>query len=200
MSDTTVLHVGGLHWATSERAVETALLRRPGVESVEANAVNQSATVTYDPDRTSVAELAGWVQECGYHCAGRSVPNHVCDPMEEPPAHEVDAGHARHTAAHAPHAPDTGVTAAHAGRRRPTPGTSRHPKQHRPAPSAHDVMGHGGHGAMSMDDMVRDMRNRFLVALVLSSRSLLWSPIGRDLLGFDVPAPFGLRDDVFRSC
>ena len=30
-------------------------------------------------------------------------------------------------------------------------------------------MGHGGHGGMSMDDMVRAMRNRFLVALVLTA-------------------------------
>ena len=59
MSQTTVLHVGGLHWATSEHAIESILSRREGVEAVEANAVNQSATVTYDPDRTSVAELAG---------------------------------------------------------------------------------------------------------------------------------------------
>jgi Cu2+-exporting ATPase len=59
-------------------------------------------------------------------------------------------------------------------------------------------MGHGGHhGAMSMDDMVRDMRNRFLVAAILSVPILLWSPIGRDVLGFDADAPFGLRDDVF---
>ena len=26
---------------------------------------------------------------------------------------------------------------------------------------------------------------------------LLWSPIGREVIGFTVPAPFGLRDDVF---
>jgi Cu2+-exporting ATPase len=62
-------------------------------------------------------------------------------------------------------------------------------------------MGHGGHGhhggGMSMDAMVRDMRNRFLVAAVLSVPILLWSPIGREVLGFTVPAPFGLRDDVF---
>jgi Cu2+-exporting ATPase len=58
-------------------------------------------------------------------------------------------------------------------------------------------MGHGGHGSMSMADMVRDMRNRFLVALVLSIPILLWSPIGREVIGFTVPAPFGLRDDVF---
>ena len=59
-------------------------------------------------------------------------------------------------------------------------------------------MGHGGHhGGMSMDAMVRDMRNRFWVAAVLSVPVLLWSPIGREVLGFTVPAPFGLRDDVF---
>ena len=32
--------------------------------------------------------------------------------------------------------------------------------------------------------MVRDMRNRFLVAAVLSVPILLWSPIGREVLGF----------------
>jgi Cu2+-exporting ATPase len=77
-----------------------------------------------------------------------------------------------------------------------------------PAHSAHsapaartsqDVMGHGGHdhGDMSMASMVRDMRNRFLVALTLSIPITLWSPIGREVLHFTVPAPFGLRDDVF---
>ncbi|MGH3584258.1 MAG: heavy metal translocating P-type ATPase, partial [Mycobacterium sp.] len=49
----------------------------------------------------------------------------------------------------------------------------------------------------SMDAMIRDMRNRFLVALVLSIPIMLWSPMGRDMFGFTVPAPFGLRDDVF---
>ena len=59
-------------------------------------------------------------------------------------------------------------------------------------------MGHGGHhGGMSMDAMVRDMRNRFFVAAALSIPVLLWSPIGREVFGFTVPAPFGLRDDVF---
>jgi P-type Cu2+ transporter len=60
------------------------------------------------------------------------------------------------------------------------------------------AMGHGGHHAgMSMDDMVRDMRNRFLVAALLSIPILLWSPIGREVIGVTVPVPFGLRDDVF---
>jgi P-type Cu2+ transporter len=61
-----------------------------------------------------------------------------------------------------------------------------------------EVMGHGGHAGMSMDAMVQDMRNRFLVAAVLSVPILLWSSIGRQVLHFGVPAPFGLRDDVFQ--
>jgi len=64
--------------------------------------------------------------------------------------------------------------------------------------SPHEVMGHGGHAAMSMDAMVEDMRNRFLVAAVLSVPILLWSAIGRQVLHFGVPAPFGMRDDVFQ--
>jgi Cu2+-exporting ATPase len=63
--------------------------------------------------------------------------------------------------------------------------------------SPHDAMGHGGHAGMSMADMVADMRRRFVVAAAFSIPILLWSPIGRDVLGFHVDAPFGLRDDVF---
>src|SRR5438309_7884572 len=65
--------------------------------------------------------------------------------------------------------------------------------------SPHEVTGRGRHAGMSMDSAaVNDMRNRFLVAAVLSVPILLWSPIGRQVLHFGVPAPFGLRDDVFQ--
>ncbi|HJT94052.1 MAG TPA: copper-translocating P-type ATPase, partial [Mycobacterium sp.] len=66
------------------------------------------------------------------------------------------------------------------------------------ARSPHDAMGHGGNAGMSMAAMVADMRRRFLVAAALSVPILLWSSIGRDVLGFEVDAPFGLRDDVFQ--
>src|SRR2546429_1250089 len=64
--------------------------------------------------------------------------------------------------------------------------------------SPREVMGHGGHANLSMDAMAQDMRNRFLVAAVLSVPILLWSAIGRQVLHFEVPAPFGIRDDVFQ--
>jgi Cu2+-exporting ATPase len=76
--------------------------------------------------------------------------------------------------------------------------TAHHGHEEHAAPSPHEAMGHGGHhGGGSMADMARDMRNRFIVAAVLSVPIVLWSPIGREVLGFTVPAPFGLRDDVF---
>ena len=191
---TTVLTVGGLHWATSEHIVENALLRRPGVVGVQASAVSQTANVTYDSDVTSVAQLVGWVNECGYHCEGRSVPEHVCAPMgEDRTADRIDAH-----AAHAVHDASVGHGGGHDGHGAAGTHVGRPGKDAPGMASPHEAMGHGGHhGGGSMADMVRDMRNRFLLALALSIPITLWSPIGRDLIGFSAPTPFGLRDDVF---
>ena len=181
--ETTVLHVGGLHWATSARGVEKVLGERPGVLQVEANAVSQTATVTFDPARTDVAALQGWVRECGYHCAGQSAPTHVCVPADEiqpPPA--LPDGHAHH--------PPTPVPPRD---HRPSADQTQHET---PVMSPHEAMGHGGHAGMSMDAMVRDMRNRFILAAVLAVPIMLYSPMGRDMFGFTLPAPFGLRDDI----
>ncbi len=185
---TVVLEVRGVHWASSKSVTEHTLRRRPGVVEVEANPVSQTATVTYDPHATSVADLRDWVRDCGYHCSGLSVPHHVCDPMTEP----IDRS--SHPA-RIPQAPGAGGATADGD----APNDAHHHDDATGSPmsSPHDAMGHGGHGTMSMDDMVRDMRNRFLVAAVLSIPILLWSPIGRDVLGFDAAPPLGLRDDVF---
>jgi len=92
---TTVLHVGGLCYASEKAVVERRLRAQQGVFEVEANPVAQTATVEYDPAQTGVEALRQWVEECGYHCAGRSVPGHLCDPLAdaEPlaPAHDQAA-------------------------------------------------------------------------------------------------------------
>ncbi|MCP2247356.1 heavy metal translocating P-type ATPase [Lentzea aerocolonigenes] len=94
-----VLDVSGLHYATEQNVVNAKLGRQPGVHHVEVNPAAQTATVHFDPDTTSVAQLRQWVVECGYHCAGQSVPNHICDPTAEPGAehspHEM-MGHGGH--------------------------------------------------------------------------------------------------------
>jgi P-type Cu2+ transporter len=147
---TTVLHVGGLHRGSEKLVVERALGRRPGVVAVEANPVAQTATVTFDAAQASIADLKAWVEECGYHCAGQSVPGHICDPMAEP---EAARAHEAHEAAHA---------------------------------------------GMSMEAMERDMRNRFLVALVFTIPIVLWSMVGAELLGTELATPFGLDHDLWQ--
>ena len=155
---TAVLDVSGLYFADEKLVVERVLSRRPGVVRVEANPVAQTATVSFDQQATSLRDLRRWIEDCGYHCDGLSVPDHICDPTIKPN------------------------------------GRAPAPKMRSPD----EVMGHGGHAGMSMDGMVRDMRNRFLVAAIISIPIVLWSSIGRTVLHFTVPAPFGLRDDLFQ--
>ncbi|MCA0180429.1 MAG: heavy metal translocating P-type ATPase [Actinobacteria bacterium] len=210
---TVVLEVSGVQWASSKAVVEATLRRQPGVVSVEANPVAQTANVTYDPETTSQAHLRRWILECGYHCAGQSVPQHICDPAldralksaaTEPGA---DAAATPGSAArptnvdHAHMDPKAHAAMQHSGPMTaaggPATGDS-HAGHPAPSRTSQDVMGHGGgHAGMSMASMIRDMRNRFLVASILSAAIILWSPIGRQVFGFTVPAPFGLRDDVF---
>jgi Cu2+-exporting ATPase len=158
-----VLHVGGVHYASEKAVVERMLGRQPGVLDVEANPVAQTATVIFDPDRTSVEQLSRWVEECGYHCAGRSVPGHVCDPM----------GDEGHDAPGHDHAAMERTEQAHG-------------------------QGHGGHAGMSMAEMVRDMRNRFLVAALLAIPIAVWSPLGESLFGSTPPTPFGISDELWQ--
>jgi P-type Cu2+ transporter len=117
------------------------------------------------------------------------VPSHVCDPMAEPDP--VD-WHIAASAAY-PEAAGAALTVA--------PAREEHGAHEMATgegmPSPHEMMGHGGQAGVSMAAMVRDMRNRFVVAALLSVPILLWSSIGRNVLGFTVAAPFGLRDDVW---
>ena len=163
---TVVLETLCCYRASEKAVIESSLGRLPGVLSVEANPVAQSATVTFDADATSLGVLRDRVRACGFQCSGQSIPEHLGDPMSLP-----GDGHAEREA-HADHGSEAPMT-------------------------PEDVMGHPGHAGMSMDDMVRDVRNRFLVAALFSVPILLWSPVGRDVLGFSTAAPFGLRDDVW---
>ncbi|MFD8302833.1 heavy metal translocating P-type ATPase [Streptomyces sp. NPDC059690] len=206
-SSTAVLDVRGLSWASQQSTITAVLGRRPGVLDVEANPVGQTATVVFDPRRTSLAELRHWVEECGYHCAGQSVPAHVCDPMAEPDPPALTAptptAHPGHTTATVPsdHGAERYVHEAYVHEAHVhEPGAPAEPAAHEHEegmPSPHEMMGHGGHGSMSMAAMVADMRNRFLVAALFSIPIVIWSPIGRDVLNLDVPVPFGLREDVW---
>ena len=89
--------------------------------------------------------------------------------------------HAGHVAPAAP----AGEHAAHAMTAAPVEGEM--------AQMAHEM----GHGAgMSMADMVRDMRNRFLVAFALAIPVFLYSPLATEVFGIRLATPFGVDSRI----
>ena len=157
-----VLETGGLNDVGETTIIERALAGRPGVHGVGANAVSQTATVEYDPAVTSSVELRRWIEECGYHCAGESVPDHLCPVLPIPSAEAAAPPHEAHG--------DGGL----------------------------DAGGHAAHAGMSMAAMARDMRNRFVVAVLLAVPIMMWSPMGEAILGRQLAAPFGLSPEEFQ--
>src|SRR5665811_1636212 len=83
---TVVLEVDGVQWATQGNVVEAVVGRQPGVMGVEANPVAQTATVTYDPARTSV-------RAAGSEPAGRLLLGLGVLRRRRPGAAGQDAGH-----------------------------------------------------------------------------------------------------------
>src|SRR5215469_2762153 len=56
---------------------------------------------------------------------------------------------------------------------------------------AHEPRGYGegGHGGHSMDHMARQMRDRFVLALVFTLAILAWSGVGKSLIGHYLATP-----------
>jgi Cu2+-exporting ATPase len=173
-----VIEVGGMISALSARGVEKRLAHLPGIRRAEVNYVSGSATVEYDDQVVDLRRIKAEIDDCGYHCSGEMLPNHMCIP-EDPPAaamalpadHMDHAGHGTHE--------------RHGAMARPK----------RPSDTLAPVteMGHEmGHGAgMDLKAMARDMRNRFWVAFIFTVPIFLYSPMGGL---FAPPAPpFGLE-------
>src|SRR5260370_21166938 len=150
---TAVVDVRGLQWASEQSIVAAGLRRRPGVLEVAVNPVAQTATVVFDPARISLAELRRRVTDCGYHCAGQSVPAHMCDPMAEP---DPPAPRASAVAVPGPRVPLPGpAPAAHDGHA--VPPVTRDGQAAGQARAPHDAMGHGGPRCLSLAAMASDV-------------------------------------------
>lgn len=177
---TSTIEVGGLLSALSGRGVEKRLKLLAGVNRADVNYVNGSATVVYDEAATNLETIKSKVRECGYHCSGELAPKHVCEPVDSPmPATSTSAtthtGHGGH--AHPVSAPSIQVS-THKERAK----HSEHSDM-----AAHEM----GHGAgMDLNEMARDMRNRFLICLAFTIPIFIYSPMG----GIFVPPapPFNL--------
>lgn len=139
--------------------IEKALKKLPGVSEVRAAFGSGTATVTFDPEKTSVEAIRMAASACGFHCRGASLPAHLCQPETGALANAHDHGMS-------------------------VPPRNKH--DHR---IAQDEMSHEmGHGSgMNMAEMARDMRNRFLVAVIFAVPIFLLAPMGFEAIRIDPP-------------
>ena len=213
----TTFEAGGLLRASTAGALDRHLLRHPGIQAAAANPVAQQVTVRYDDRAIGADAVAALIRDFGCSCGGEVVPCNLC--RGETPAamgsavpHEaarpvLPAGeHAGHGVS-APGAEQAGrpmastdlalhampmPEARHAGHAMVAPAAAA-PVQGEMAQMAHEM----GHGAgMSMDGMVRDTRNRFLVALVLAIPVTLYSPLATDVFNIKLATPLGIDPKI----
>ena len=195
-----VLEAGGLVRGSSGPALETFLHRHPGIHHAEASYMSDTVTVGYDETEVSEAEIRRLIEECGYHCRGEVLPKHICAPepgqaaVHRPPAltgeYAEHAGHEMHAMPKAAPPQPQAPAVEHAGYAIPSEGGTVSGEV---VQMAHEM----GHGAgMSMEGMVRDMRNRFLLTFVLAIPVFLYSPLATEVFNLRLPLPFGIPADL----
>lgn len=76
--ESATVDIGGLWQVLDSSLVEQQLRKLPGVHAATATYPAASATVEFDAEVTSVAEIQARVRDCGYHCGGEVLPAHLC--------------------------------------------------------------------------------------------------------------------------
>jgi len=190
-----ILSVNGLLTSGCARNVEKALTKIPGVHHATANYLNSTATVHYDETQVSLAKLQAAVADCGYICAGESAPEHMAHAVHTVPMpvedHLAHAGHAMPAGPPMDHS-------AHTGHVIPSASVMDHSTHTSHAVGGmEDHSAHGGKPGMTAEDMERDMRNRFLVSLILTVPVFLFSHLATQILGLHLMLPFGMSDKLF---
>ncbi|MBI5029300.1 MAG: copper-translocating P-type ATPase [Chloroflexi bacterium] len=212
------LEIGNWKSVLDAQCIEHCLMQVRGVHHADANFMSGTVTVHYDESQVAIADLKQMLDHGGFECAGEMTPKHIVKPSDPPAAgatmdHSMPTSHAMTATPaqpmnHDEHAGHTIPMPAmpakkdeHAGHAMPMPATPAKKEEHaghemsgEMAGMAHE-MGHGG--SMSMNAMVRDMRNRFLVALVFAVPIFLYSPLFTDFFKIVLPVPFGLNTKVF---
>ena len=75
---TATVDVGGLFQVLDSKLVAKQLTNLRGVHAANVNYASGSATVSFDPAETSLADIEARIRECGYHCGGEMLPAHLC--------------------------------------------------------------------------------------------------------------------------
>src|SRR5215211_1308886 len=169
----------GVYCLCCAGAVERALREQPHVTDVRFDWKNDVVHVGYDPSKIGPEGIEDVIIQTGCDCAPVGA---------EEERHEAVAPPERRMQ-HLGHGVDT----------QPVSMATKHDRMQYEMPATH--ADHGDHADHDMSDpnmaatMEGDMRNRFFVALVLTIPTVLYSPLGMNLLGVRLPT-FGLGENL----
>jgi Cu2+-exporting ATPase len=171
--------LGGVHCRGCADAVERALRALPHVDYVRLDWKNDLVHVGYDPTRIGPEDIEEAITRTGCDCKPADVGEEHHEAMAPP---ERRMRHIEH-----------GVDA------QPISMGTKHDRMQYEAPATQadhsDHMGHDMSDPGMAAAMERDMRNRFFVALLLTIPTVLYSPLGTNLLGLRL-STFGLGENV----
>jgi Cu2+-exporting ATPase len=171
--------LGGVHCRGCADAVERALREQPYTTEVHLDWKNDVVHVAYDPMSIDSEGIEKVITQTGCDCAQVEAEGELRETVASPARRMRHLGH--------------GVDA------QPISMGTKHDRMQYEAPATQ--ADHGDHMGHDMSDpgmaksMERDMRNRFFVALVLTIPTVLYSPLGMNLLGVRLPT-FGLGEKV----
>lgn len=185
------------------QCIEHCLSQMYGVHHATANFMSGQVTVHYDENLVSVSTMKKMLDEGGFKCM-QSMPKNLVQ-EGDPPAVMAMALGAQSASMHRGHSMPMPTAPTqkdkHAGHTMPMPTRPVKKDEHAGHDKSGEMAGMAnemGHGAgMTMDAMVRDMRNRFLVALVFAVPVFLYSPLFTQVFNINLPVPFGMDINVF---
>jgi Cu2+-exporting ATPase len=196
---TVVVSIDGMMSICDGLGVEKRLLNYPGIYDIEANFLTGTVTVKYDESKVTLEEIKKLISECGYHCSGEQIPAHISKPLDPPDSHSAAAYQSRSSSATQLQLNEevSSRTSSTTHEEVPTE-HERHDKttelgSQQVTAMSHE-MGHGGR--MSMEEMVRDMRRRFIVALLLAIPVFIYSPLFTQVFKIQAPLPLGISNEV----
>ena len=161
-------------------AVERALKEQQYIAEVRLDWKNDVVHVGYDPARFGPEDIEQAITQTGCDCKPAEVDEEHHHEAMAPPERRMQ---------HLGHGVDT----------QPISMGTKHDRMQYEMPAT--PADHGDHMGHDMSDpnmakaMERDMRNKFFVALLLTIPTVLYSPLGMNLLGVRLPT-FGLGENV----
>jgi Cu2+-exporting ATPase len=169
----------GVHCLGCAATVERALREQPHVAEVRLDWKNDVVHVGYDPARIGPEDFKELITQTGCDCASVGIEGDHRETAAPPERRMRHLGH--------------GVDA------QPIAMGTKHDRMQYEMPATGadhgDDMGHDMSDPGMAAAMERDMRNKFFVALLLTIPTVLYSPLGMNLLGVRLPT-FGLGENL----